>query len=185
MMKTVKLPSYLHEVFGRESTLAELLMIFIVSLAATTALFTAARAEWSTLPGWKTALLFLLIVDVMAGFIANLTLSTNNYYRDQPKLRLIFIAIHVQPIIFALLLGNYFFICAILWAYTALAAFIVNSAQKYPAQKALAASLVVMGLVGLLTNSSGMPLLLLVSLTFYQLKVIFSFAVDQYAPREI
>ncbi len=184
-MKKIKIPSSLHEVFGKESTLAELLMIFMVSIASTLALFFATRGEWSVFSTWKTALLFLLIFDVMAGFIANLTLSTNNFYRDQPKTRLVFIALHIQPLIFAFLLGGHFLICLAIWIYTITAALIVNALQKYPAQKALAASLVVIGLIGLQLASTTLPLLLIISLTFYQLKVIYSFAVDHYAPREI
>jgi hypothetical protein len=184
-MKTIKIPSSLHEVFGEESTLAELSMILTVSLASTLALFYTAHGEWSTLPNWKIATLFLLIFDVMAGFIANLTLSTNNFYRDRPKTRLVFIALHVQPLLFAFLLGGHFTICLAVWIYTIIAALIVNANQKYAAQKAFAGSLVAVGLVGLQLASNTLPLLLLVSLTFYQLKVAYSFAVDHYAPREI
>ncbi|MBP6208244.1 MAG: hypothetical protein KA473_02330 [Anaerolineales bacterium] len=184
-MRTVQLPKSLHELFGKESTLAELAMTFAFSIAGTAALFASARAEWSSLPVWKTALLCLLTLDVLAGFLANLTLSTNNYYRDNPTLRLVFIAVHVQPIFFSLLIGGHFIISLALWIYTVIAAFIVNAAQKHPAQKVLAAGCVTLGLVGLLLNSNGLPLLLLIPLVFYHLKVVYSFSVDQYAPREM
>lgn len=184
-MKTVRIPSSLHEVLGTESTLAEILLVFTVGIGASLAIFSATRSEWSILAGWKTFILFLLIVDTLAGFMANLTLSTNNFYRDRAKARLIFIAIHVQPIVFSLLFNDYFFICFMVWAFTITSALIVNTLQKYPAQKPFAGALIVIGLVGLLLNSVGIPLLLIVSLIFYQFKVIYSFAVDQYAPREI
>lgn len=181
----MKIPSYFHEVFGEESTPAELVMIFATSIVATVVLFYATLGELSELPVWKTFLLFLLIFDMMAGFIANLTLSTNNFYRNRPSLRLVFIALHIQPLLFSFLLGGHFLICFIVWAYTTSATLIVNALQKYPAQKALAGSLVMFGLVGLQLVSRTLPIVLLVSLAFYQLKVIYSFGVDQYAPREI
>lgn len=184
-MKTIKIPSFLYEVFGKEATLAEILMLLLASLIAVLGLFIFTPTEWNELAFWKTSLLFLLIFDVFAGFIANLTLSTNNYYQENRKLRLVFIAIHIQPLIFALLLGGYFQVCLFIWAYTVAAAFFVNAMKAYPAQKTLAASLVTLGLTGLLLVSHGLPLVLLTALVFYHLKVVYSFSVDQYAPREI
>jgi hypothetical protein len=185
IMKTVQISASLHEVFGKEATLAELTMIFISSTGTSLSLFWATRTEWETLPVWKTAVLFLLIFDIMAGFIANLTFSTNDFYRKAPKLRLVFIALHVQPLVFSVLMGGYFYLCLLVWIYTIIASLTVNALNKYPAQKALAGSLVAIGLIGLQVNAGGLPVLLLTSLGFYQLKVIYSFAVDQYAQREI
>ena len=184
-MKTIKIHPSLHEVFGKETTAAELLMIFTVSAGTTLVLFISTRPEWSALPIWKSALCFLLIFDIMAGFIANLTSSTNNFYRDQAKSRLVFIALHIQPVIFSFLLGEYLLICFAVWVYTIISALAVNGLQKYPAQKPLAGSLAAIGLVALMLSSAGLPILLLVSLAFYQLKVIYSFAVDQYSSGEV
>jgi hypothetical protein len=183
-MKTIKIPAALHDVFGEEMTVAELLMILTVSTGTTVALFAFTRVEWSSLAFWKIVLLFLLILDIMAGFIANLTFSTNRFYRDRPKNRLIFILLHIQPLILSFLLNSHLWVCVIVWVYTVLSALIVNRLQTHPAQKALAGSLVSIGLLVLLLNAAAFSLLLLVSLAFYELKVIYSFAVDQYALRE-
>lgn len=184
-MKTIKIPTFLHEVLGKESTRAELLMIFITSTLSTLALFYFTREEWNQLPFWKTAILFLLIFDVLAGFIANLTLSTNNYYKENPRLRLVFIAIHIQPLIFSYLLNGYFYICLIVCIYTLITVLSVNALQTYPAQRVLSGCFVLIGLIGLLLYSNSLPNLLLISLLFFQLKVTYSFAVDHYATREI
>ncbi len=71
------------------------------------------------------------------------------------------------------------------WIFTITSALIVNALQKYPAQKTVAGAFIAIGIVGLLLSSVGVPLLLLISLVLYQFKVIYSFAVDQYAPREM
>ena len=184
-MKTIKIPIFLYEVLGKESTLAELLMIFLTSTLGTFGLFYFTSTEWNQLPLWKTILLFLLIFDIFAGFIANLTLSTNNYYKENQKLRLVFIAIHIQPLIFSFLLNDYFYICLIVWIYTLITVLSISALQKYPAQRVLAGCFVMIGLISLLLYSNPLPNLLLVSLTFFHLKVTYSFAVDHYAPREI
>jgi hypothetical protein len=127
---------------------------------------------------------FLLIFDILAGFIANLTLSTNNYYKENPKLRLVFIAIHIQPLIFSFLLNDYFYICLIIWVYTLITALSINALQTFPAQRVLAGCFVMIGLIGLLLYSNPLPNLLLIALAFFHLKVSYSFAVDHYAKRE-
>jgi hypothetical protein len=105
-MKTIQIPHFLHEVFGKKSTLVELSLILVTSTGATLALFWATYEEWSSVEIWKTILLVLLIFDIMAGFVANLTFSTNDYYRAAPKSRLVFILLHVQPLVFSALLGS-------------------------------------------------------------------------------
>lgn len=184
-MKTIQIPVSLHEVFGKKSTLIELTIIFITGIGTTAALFWATHAEWNSVKIWKTVLLFLLTLDIMAGFIANLTFSTNDYYRAAAKSRLVFILLHVQPLIFSALLGSYFYLCLFVWIYTVFASLIVNALHDHPVQKVLAGSFVAIGLIGLLINAAGVPVLLTVLLLFYQLKVIYSFAVDQYAIRGI
>lgn len=183
-MKTIKVPKFLHEVLGKESTSAELMMIFLTSILGTFGLFYFTNTEWNQLALWKIVLLFLLIFDILAGFIANLTLSTNNYYKENPKLRLIFIAIHIQPLIFSFLLSDYFYICLIVWIYTLITALSINALQMYPAQRVLAGCFVMIGLIGLLLYSNPIPNLFLISLAFFHLKVTYSFAVDHYAMRE-
>lgn len=171
----------MHEVLGEKPALAEILMILSFSLSASIGLFVFTRTEWSVSAFWKTALLFLLIFDVLAGFIANLTRSTNDYYQARPKLRLVFIAIHIQPLLFSLLLSGYVYVCLVVWAYTTATALLVNAMNGHPAQRVLAASLVTMGLVGLFLFSAPLPTLLSAALAFYHLKVTYSFSVDHYA----
>lgn len=182
-MKILRVPSALHEVFGEETTALELGFVFLPAGLGVLALFAWTQPEWNELTWWKTALLFVLIFDILAGFIANLTRGTNAFYRARPRMRLIFIAIHIQPLVLALLAGGYFTVCAGVWLYTTGAALGVNAlaGRAYPVQKPAAAAIVVLGLVGLMLAADGLPVLLFAALAFYLLKVVYSFAVDQYA----
>jgi hypothetical protein len=58
----------------------------------------------------------------------------------------------------------------------------VNALAKHPAQKPAAAALVLLGLTGLLLASKGLAVWMTSTLGLYQLKLIFSFAVDHYSP---
>lgn len=182
-MKTISIPSAFHEVLGHEQTAVELLLVVLTSVGGTAALFWATPAEWLNLAWWQIVVLVLLIFDILAGFVANLTFSTNDFYQHAPKMRLVFIAIHVQPLLFALYWGEQWGVCAAVWLYTIVAVLLVNGLHHYPAQKVVAGSLTAGGLLGLLLYAAGLPTLLLVALVFYQLKVIYSFGVHHYASR--
>jgi hypothetical protein len=182
-MKTIPIPSAFHEVLGHEQTVVELLLIIFSSVGGTAALFFATPAEWGMFAWWQTLLLLLLIFDILAGFVANLTFSTNHFYHLSPKMRTIFIAIHVQPLIFAFYWGEQWGVCAAVWLYTIVSVLLVNYLHHYPAQKVVAGGLTAGGLLGLLLQAAGLPTLLLVALVFYQLKVIYSFGVHHYPGR--
>jgi hypothetical protein len=101
------------------------------------------------------------------------------------KARLGFIAIHVQPLIFAFLANSSLTLGVGTWIYTILAALFVNKLKGYPAQRVVAGALAGMGLISLVLFANGTAVWLLVALAFYQLKVTYSFAVDHDAPRTI
>ncbi len=179
-MKTIHIPNVLQEGFGEETTLLELVLILVVSTISTPAVFYVTQTEWSGMPLWKLIILFVLIFDIFAGFISNLTYSTNAYYQASRKKQTALIAIHIQPLIFAFLFGDFTLICFLVWIYTIIASLVVVQLGNFPAQKAVAGSLVALGLVGLLLISSDLPLILMVALAFFQLKLIYSFSVDHF-----
>ncbi|WP_010268934.1 hypothetical protein [Paenibacillus senegalensis] len=183
-MKMIAVPKLLHELFGKKTTGFELWHVLFFAFGMSAVLLGFTFEEWSHLQLWRVVLLALLLVDICGGVIANLTWSTNDYYRNQPTARLIFIVVHIQPILFAALLADYFPICLAVWSYTVLASLIVHSLAGHPAQRAIGASLALLGAAGLvLSSGKALPALLLLTLLFYMLKVIYSFGVDHYASR--
>lgn len=183
-MKTIVIPKLFHEVFGKKSTLAELFLVLVFAVGMSIALLLFTSEEWTHLNIWRILGIVILLVDINGGVIANFTWSTNRHYRANRTARLLFIGIHVQPILLALLLGDYYFTCLYVWGYTTLAALIVNALVHHPAQRTVGAVAASAGVGGLILLVDYLPKLLLITLIFFLLKVIFSFAVDHYAPRE-
>lgn len=180
-MKTVNIPTFFHEVFGKRSTVFELSLILFFGVGMSNFLLAFTYSEWRDLEIWKIAIIALLALDINGGVIANFTLSTNNHYKDHPSARLTFILIHVQPIILALTLWNYFVLCLFVWGYTMVSTLAVNALIQHPAQRTIAAVFVSIGFGGLLIFFDDIPKFLLITLLFFLFKVIFSFAVDHYA----
>ncbi|GAB2550729.1 hypothetical protein [Gracilibacillus alcaliphilus] len=176
-MKTVKVPAYFHELFGKRIALLDLWFTLLFCIGMTALLLTLTYFEWQQLAVWQMVILIVLIVDITGGVIANFSFSTNLYYKTNAKRRLVFIAIHVQPIIFAWLFDDYYGISLIVWGYTIVSALIVNALIQYPGQRMIGVFLAVSG-VSLLLLFTDIPQILLAIFSFYIFKVIFSFAVD-------
>ena len=124
---TVRIPRYLHDVFGESQTVGELLAIVLVGLGGATGLFLASPAITQGQSSWRSAIALLLVADIFAGCVANFTRSTNDYYAARGKHRLVFIAIHVHVLVVAWLLGLGFWGALVVWGYTIAGALTVNA----------------------------------------------------------
>ena len=175
-MKEIKIPTFLHEVLGEKQSLIEIVSTLLFALIGSLVILQLADF---TLEQWTSVLAFILIVDVLAGCVANFTQGTNNFYAARAKNRLIFIVIHVHLLVIAWLLDASLINATIIWAYTIIGAFIVNALKGKRLQHFIAANLLCYGV--LIAISLSMPSWLLIVSVFFMMKVLYSFAVDYYA----
>jgi len=182
---TIRMPSYLHEVFGESQTRAELLAILLFGVGSATLMFIIYPEMTLNLPLWKSIIAYLLVLDIFAGCVANFTRSTSNYYAARNKERLVFIAIHVHILIVAWLLGIELWNAVIVWGYTITSALIVNACKDSQFQKFVAGLLLALG-IAIIVLSMDVPKYFLVISLLFMLKLAFAFAVDHYGQaREI
>ncbi|MBB1418849.1 hypothetical protein H5187_16455 [Pseudoalteromonas sp. SG44-1] len=174
-MKYFKTPEFLHEVFGEKQSILEITGTILFALVGSWVIYSVAEIE---LDNWRAILAFILIADVLAGCIANFTLGTNEFYTKRPKNRLIFIAIHVHIIVIAWLLSQPLDTALLMWAYTIVAASVVNALHGKSIQGFIAANLMCYGIFLLIYLS--LPTWFLMVSLFFMIKVLFSFAVDHY-----
>lgn len=175
----IRMPSYLHDVFGESQTIGELLTIMVFGVGLATLLFLAFPEMTQDLPFWQSAIVYLLIMDIFAGCIANFTRSTSNYYAARDKQRLVFIAIHAHIVIVAWLLGIGLWDSVIVWGYTIAGAFAVNALKGSPFQVFAAGTLLAVGISMIVLVVETPKYFLIISLLF-MVKVLFAFAVDHY-----
>jgi hypothetical protein len=179
--KTVAVAKPLQDLFGEQITLLELWITLGFGLALSAALLSATHRDWMLLPTWRQALLIILAFDICGGVVGNFAYSTNEYYRKDPAARLRFIALHVHPLILALLLGHSYWLATAVNVYTVSAALVTNAMIHHPAQRIIGASLMAAGITTLLLTAHGAPSVLIWLLALYMFKVIYGFAVDHYA----
>jgi len=176
---TIRMPAFLHDVFGESQTIGELLAIVLFGVGFTTLLFFAFPGMTQKLPLWRSAIAYLLIADIFAGSVANFTRSTSSYYAARDKQRRVFIAVHVHVLIVAWLLGTGLWNAAIIWGYTITGAFVVNALRGNPFQIFVAGVLLVGGISSMVLGVDVPKYFLVISLLF-MVKVLFAFAVDLY-----
>ncbi|PWA06062.1 hypothetical protein DCC39_17695 [Pueribacillus theae] len=178
-MRQLRIPSFLHDVFGKKQSVASILAILLFGGALTAALYYRFPELTGHLPAWRSTLAILLIFDVFAGCIANFTASTSNFYAARKTNRVIFIAIHVHIVLIALLLNTNIWHSLGIWAYTIIGAFIVNSLIGKHSQLFVAGLLLSIGL-GCIPMLPGITPYMLIIGVLFLMKVLFSFAVDHY-----
>jgi hypothetical protein len=176
---TIRMPSYLHDVFGESQTVGELVAILFFGVGLTTLLFFAYPEMTQSLPLWRSLIAYVLVLDIFAGCAANFTRSTNNYYAARDKYRLVFIAIHVHILIVGWLLKIELWNALIVWGYTIAGAFVVNALKESQFQKFVAGILLALGISILVLGVETPKYFLVISLLF-MVKVLFAFAVDHY-----
>jgi len=181
---TIRMPSYLHDVFGESQTIGEILAIVIFGVGFTTLLFFAFPEMTQNLPLWRSVIAYLFIADIFAGCIANFTRSTNNYYAARDKQRLVFIAIHAHILIVAWLLGTGLWNSVIVWGYTIASAFIVNALKGNQFQTFVAGILLALG-ISIIVLSVDTPKYFLVISLLFMVKVLFAFAIDHYGSQVV
>ena len=184
-MRTFKVPKFFREILGKETTLMEVMIIIIFTLLASSSVLIITANEWQVLKIYQIIVLVILVLDIYGGVIANFTYSTNEYYSNgSNKRRLIFLAIHIQPIILTLVLGEFLMASLTVWSITIVGALIVNSYKGRNIQQVIGGLIMVINLLIVILFLSYLPKYLLILYMFYVIKVCFSFAVDHYAKGE-
>lgn len=177
-MKQITIPKFFHELFGKKQNPLELALVILFTLLATLTVAWQDTTYWQSYSLLQHVILWLLYLDITGGVIANLTHGTNSHYNHHPKERWLFIAIHIQPLLLALVLSSSMTTATLLWLYTIVSASIVNATRHLSTHRTLAGFLMAFGLVGLLTTSPALPTHITILYMLYIIKVIYCFAVD-------
>ncbi|MFC3417937.1 hypothetical protein ACFOLA_00275 [Salinicoccus hispanicus] len=174
--KTFPVPKSLHELFGRRTTKVELAIVLISCILLSSLLLFHAYDEWSDLAVWQEILLVILTLDITGGVVANVTKGTNEYYQTNHKARLVFLAVHVQPLILGWILGN-LLLGTIIWIFSIITVLVITRIGERRLQRTagMASALVGLSILMLLADTH---LILNGLLALYILKLVFSFAVD-------
>lgn len=178
MKTTIEIPKFLHELFGTQQNRTELILIILFTITSTLLVAWFTAPYWQTLTWYQNVVLWLLFLDITGGVVANLSEGTNNYYNTRPKARWLFIAIHIQPLILALVLESPITIALMVWLYTLICASIINSLRSLSFHRLLAGALFASAIIVYMLSGVTLPTPITLFYLLYMMKVIYSFAVD-------
>jgi len=125
LQKKIKIPKFLQEVHGNESTIEGLIYNYLAVAFVTSVLILMANNVQLTT--FKYVIYILLSIDLSGGVVSNFMEGTSAYYASSSKKRYIFISLHViQPLLMCWLFPNEIVNIVTVALYTLLTMFIVN-----------------------------------------------------------
>jgi hypothetical protein len=178
MKTTIQIPKFLHELFGTQQNRSELVLIILFTITSTLLVAWLTASYWQTLTWYQNLVLWLLFLDISGGVVANLSEGTNNYYNARPKARWLFIAIHIQPLLLAIVLESPIQIALAVWLYTLISASIINHLRAMVYHRLLAGALLATAIIIYVLNGVTLPIPITLIYILYMMKVIYSFSVD-------
>jgi hypothetical protein len=118
------------------------------------------------------------LLDILGGVASNLSAGTNEYYSNRPQKRWLFLALHIQPFLFAWISQSSFVVAFVVWLYTMGASAVVNVLIGKTYQRVLAGSLFAFGVLAFYLLQFDLPKLVEIIYALYMFKLIFGFAVN-------
>ncbi len=103
--------------------------------------------ELSSMPIWKPILFLVMVLDIIAGAIANFTKSSQDYYKNNTKKRIIFLFMHFLHIGFLILAVGHLWYSLSVLIFTLIGAFIVNFTESLKQQEINASAVVCLGII--------------------------------------
>lgn len=144
--RKIKTPLFLHDLHGKEATVADLIFTYLAASMTTGLILYSAFDIYIDKGVFKFIILGLLAFDLSGGVIANFTQGTTNYYAESPKRRSVFIGLHlIQPMVMAWIFPGDSTSIYIAASYTLLATIVTSSLKEEGKQRVLAGALVTMG----------------------------------------
>lgn len=170
--------AFSREFLGETPTTKDKLTIFSVTLLLMAIIGYFNYAELSSMPLWKPILFLLMVLDIIAGAIANFTKSSQEYYKNNTKKRVQFILFHVVHIGLIYVAVGYFWFCLSVLAYVLAAAFVVNFTKTLKQQEINASIVTTIGFV-LFYVVFPTPQILMWLPSVLLVKLVFGFAIKR------
>ncbi len=139
--------SFSREFVGETPTQKDIITILGVTFALLGIIGYYNLPELSDMPLWKAILFILVAFDILAGAIGNFTKSSQEWYKNKPKKRIMFYFEHLIHISILVLAVGHAWYCFGLLAFTIIAGLFVNYTDTLKQQEINAASVILIGLV--------------------------------------
>ncbi|WP_281558309.1 hypothetical protein [Thalassomonas sp. RHCl1] len=170
------LSAFSREFLGETPTQKDKLTIFSVTTVLLALIGYYNSAELTDIALWQSILFMLMAFDIIAGAIGNFTKSSQQWYKNKPKKRVMFLFEHFIHIGLLVLAVGHAWYCFGLLAFTIVAGLFVNYTETLKQQEINAASVILIGLVIFYVVFPAPPLLAWLP-SIFLLKLVMGFSV--------
>lgn len=133
------------------------------------------RGDISSLPLFNQIILYIILIDLFAGIVANLFDETRLYYQEHPKLKRIFVIIHIYPMLICLLAGVPILYGLYIYAYLVAANFILQQIKHIMLQE-LFVLIFILGAISIIYQMIEVTPFVLTMFGALSIKILFSFS---------
>jgi hypothetical protein len=181
-MKTLNIPKLLHELHGKQASVLSLVLVY------STALLFGCVVSFQiiplALPAWKSILLFVIVADIAGGAIANFTTSTRQYYRENKRLQLPFLLMHLlHPVLLFWVVPQFTTVSILMGALTFVSVIIIRLLAHNQELKVISVFLFVVNCTIILLIPCTFDYLKIIPILFF-LKLIMGFAVGVFIDKK-
>jgi hypothetical protein len=181
-MKSIIIPKLLHELHGKQASVLSLVLVYA------TALFFGCLVSIQiiplALPAWKSILLFVIVADIAGGAIANFTTSTRQYYRENKRLQLPFLLLHIlHPVLLFWVVPQFITVSILMGALTFVSVIIIRLLAHNHELKVISVFLFVVNCAIILLIPCTFDYLKIIPILFF-LKLIMGFAVGVFSDKK-
>jgi hypothetical protein len=172
MFRKIQIPKFLQELHGEEASVFSIVLVYLTGIIFGIFCFSVCQDLQNNLYRW---LLSVIALDIGGGVVANMSQGTTDYYAKRPKVRWVFIFIHIiHPFLLWIVFPNMIGIL-IVGATTLIFTAIVNGIPGVSNQRIVSATLFIFNLMLLIIFK--VDILPLMLLSVFSLKMIVSFGV--------
>jgi hypothetical protein len=178
-MQSINIPKYLQELHGKQASVVSLVLVYANALIF--AIVISYFIQPLDLTVWKSILLFIIVADIAGGAVANFTYSTRQYYRENHKLQIPFLLMHIiHPLFLFLLLPDFKLLFIFMGVFTFASVTIIKFLGQRNYSKFSALILFIIGTAITLLMPCSLDYLKMILILFY-IKLIMGFAVGVFS----
>jgi len=174
-MTTIKIPRFLQDLHGKETSLFSLIAIYLMGLIVA---FVVDFQMMSVvdLSTWKIIVVFVLAFDIGGGVIANYTDSTRKYYEENKRKHTIFIFLHIlHGTFFALIFMDQWVLFSFMSIYAVLSCLLLASVRNKENNRIFSALLFTIGILIIFLIPCPIEVLRVIPILFFT-KLILAFS---------
>lgn len=183
MDKIVKVPRFLYEIHGKNPTALDLWLTYAAGIIG--GVVGVVLAQNSGIDLWKALLVGLLFFDIAGGVVANFTVSTRTYYGRSRRRRILFLCLHVlQPLLMALILGDYLLAMIFTAIFAVAGGLIINLLKTIKSRRVTATILTAIGVLALSAAINSVPVFIYAFSVLFLIKILLAFSVNHHIRNE-